>query len=310
MSGEHGTGSGIGKIPTGIEGFDEITGGGLPRNRTTLVLGQSGTGKTVFALQTLVNGARRWGEPGIFVAFEESSRHIIANARSFGWDLEALEREKLFFLDARMPPDIIQAGAFDLLGMLASLSAKAQEMGARRIVFDAVDVLLSLLNDPIAERQELYRLHDWLRESGLTGIVTLGTVGNDTRSESLRAHVTFMSDCVVLLDRRVADRVSLRTLRIAKYRGSGFAENEFPVVIGPKGIDVASFGITTSALDYPVSTQRVSTGLEQLDGMLRGGYLRGTSVLVTGAPGTEVHDGGGLCPQRAAAGRTGALREL
>ncbi|MHB9108648.1 MAG: ATPase domain-containing protein [Armatimonadota bacterium] len=163
---------GICKVPTGVPGVDEITGGGIPRSRTTLVMGGPGSGKTIFALQTLVNGAREHGEPGIFVAFEENSRHIIENAGSFGWDLPAMEQEKLFFLDARMPAETVLAGGYDLSGMLASLQAKAAEMGARRIVFDSIDVLLTLLGDIKAERLELYRIHDWLTASDLTGVIT------------------------------------------------------------------------------------------------------------------------------------------
>src|SRR6202043_1849113 len=162
--------AGLHKMPTGVEGFDAITGGGLPRNRTSLILGGPGAGKTVFALQTLVNGARHFGEPGIFVAFEETPRHILANAASFGWNLPKLEKKQFFFFDAKMGPDVIKAGEFDLSGMLAGIKAEAR--GARRIVFDAVDVLLSLLDDPLAERREIYRLDDWLSESGLTGIIT------------------------------------------------------------------------------------------------------------------------------------------
>lgn len=280
-------GQGITKMPTGIEGFDEITGGGLPRGRTTLLLGEPGTGKTVFSLQNLVNGFQRWGEPGIFVAFEENTSAILANAHSFGWGLARLRDNGIFFLDARLPPDVIVAGAFDLNGLLATIGVKAREMGAKRVVFDAVDVLLHLMQDPIAERQELSRIEAWLRESGLTGIITLGVSQfAESGSASLLRYVTFMSDCVVQLQQRVVDRVSLRTLRVVKYRGSAFAENEFPMVIGPSGIDVASFGITSADLDYPVYTDRVSTGVEQLDAMIGGGYLRGSSVLITGAPGT------------------------
>ena len=152
---------GLEKMPTGIEGFDEITGGGLPQNRTSLVIGGPGCGKTVFALQTLANGARRWNEPGIFVAFEENSRQIIANAASFGWDLPTLEKEgRLFFLDAHLSADDMPSGRFDLIGLLASLKAKTDEMGAKRIVFDSLDALLTYLNDPNTERQEIYRLHE------------------------------------------------------------------------------------------------------------------------------------------------------
>src|SRR5208337_3668456 len=146
------------KMPTGVEGFDAITGGGLPRNRTTLLLGGPGSGKTVFALQTLVNTARQRGEPGIFVAFEENSRQIVANVASFGWDLSTLEKEgKIFLLDACLSSEVVQSGKFELAGMLASLKAKAEAMGAKRIVFDAMDVLLVLLDDPAAERHEIYR---------------------------------------------------------------------------------------------------------------------------------------------------------
>ena len=149
------------KMPTGIDGFDEIVCGGLPRNRTSLIIGGPGTGKTVFALQTLVNGMCQWNEPGIFVAFEENSRQIIANAASFGWDLLTLEKEgRFFFLDAHLSTEDVPSGRFDLIGLLASLKAKADEMGAKRIVFDSLDVLLTLLNKPTVERQEVYRLHE------------------------------------------------------------------------------------------------------------------------------------------------------
>ncbi len=276
---------GLVKMPTGIEGFDEITGGGLPRNRTSLVIGGPGTGKTVFALQTLANGARRWGEPGIFVAFEENSRQIIANAASFGWDLPTLEKEgRLFFLDAHLSADDVQSGKFDLVGLLASLKAKADEMGAKRIVFDSLDVLLTLLNDPIAERQEIYRLHDWLSQDGPTGIVTIRLEGGEPLLSQHYGFMQFMADCVVLLHHHLAERVSLRELRVVKYRGSNFAENEFPLVIGPQGMEVTSFGAEGPEVEAP--TERVSSGLERLDTMLSGGYYRGSSVLITGSPGT------------------------
>ena len=158
------------KTPTGVEGFDAITGGGLPRNRTSLIFGGPGSGKTVFALQTMVNGARQFGEPGIFVAFEENSRHILANAASFGWNLPQLEKKQLFFFDAKLRPDVIKAGEFDLSGMLAGIKAEADARGARRIVFDAVDALLSLLDDPLAERREIYRLDDLLSGLAAAGV--------------------------------------------------------------------------------------------------------------------------------------------
>jgi circadian clock protein KaiC len=281
---QHNPPIGIEKTPTGIEGFDEVIGGGLPRNRTTLVVGSAGTGKTVFALQFLVNGARKWGSPGIFVAFEENSHQLIANAASFGWDLQALEDEKLFFLDARMSADIAKSGNFDLAGLLASLRAKADEMGARRIVFDSIGVLLTLMNDPVAEREELYRVHDWLSSSGLTGIITARLEGDDLSSLQRYDFLQFMSDCIVVLHHRVANRISVRELRVIKYRGSAFAENEFPLTIGSDGIEVATFGYANP--QYPAFTERVSTGIARLDDMLEGGYFRGSSTLISGAPGT------------------------
>ena len=273
------------KMPTGVEGFDEITGGGLPRNRTSLVIGGTGTGKTVFVAQMLVNGVRLWSEPGIFVAFEENSRQIIANVASFGWDLATLEKEgSIFFLDAHLSPDDMPSGKFDLIGLLASLKAKADEMGAKRIVFDSLDVLLTLLNDPIVERQEVHRLHEWLSQVGLTGIITVRIDASDPLLSLHYGFMQFMADCVVLLNHRLDERVSLRDLRIVKYRGSSFKENEFPLVIAPQGIEVTSFGLRESEVE--ASHERVSSGIERLDTMLGGGYFRGASVLITGAPGT------------------------
>ncbi|MDQ3517156.1 MAG: circadian clock protein KaiC [Gemmatimonadota bacterium] len=276
----------IEKTPTGIKGFDEITGGGLPRNRTTLVMGTPGAGKTIFALEALVNGARISGDSGIFIAFEENARHIIENAATFGWDLPALERDKLFFLDAKLPPTIVSSGDFDLTGILAAISAKAGEMSCKRIVFDGLDVLLTMLNDPVAERREVYRLHEWLLSSGVTGIITAKSEDGGVGMLPERyAFMQFMVDCVVSLHHRLVDRVSLRGLRVLKYRGSAFSENEFPLVISPTGIEVATSG--TSEMSHEVSTERVSTGVERLDTMLGGGYYRVSSVLVTGAPGTS-----------------------
>lgn len=274
----------IAKKKTGIPGFDEITGGGLPAGRTTLVLGAPGAGKTVFALECLVNGAREDHEPGIFVAFEENTRQIVGNAGTFGWDLPALERENLFFLDARLSSAVIQGGDFDIQGMLAGLAAKAEKMGARRIVFDGIDVLLSALNDPVKERREIYRLQDWLHQQGLTAIITAKAFDGDRVSTERYAFMQFMVDAVVAFHHRLVDRVSLRGVRVMKYRGSGFFENEFPMVISTTGIQVPVF--EPAALDYQVSNERVSTGVPRLDTMLDGGYYRGSGVLISGAPGT------------------------
>jgi circadian clock protein KaiC len=176
---------------TGILGFDEITEGGIPRGRTTLVMGGAGCGKTVFALQTLVSGVRA-NEAGIFVAFEESVPQVVTNADAFGWKLHALSAKKLFFLDARLSPEMVHTGEFDLTGMLSLLRAKAEEINAKRIVFDGIDVLLGLLDDPVAERREIYRIRDWLAETGLTAIITQKSgVIEDQRYTFLQ----FMVDC-------------------------------------------------------------------------------------------------------------------
>ncbi|HEV2718053.1 MAG TPA: ATPase domain-containing protein [Terriglobales bacterium] len=212
--------AGLHKTPTGIEGFDSITGGGLPRNRTTLLLGGPGSGKTVFALQTLVNGARQFGEPGIFVAFEENSRQILINAASFGWKLPELEKKQLLFIDAKMRPDVIKADEFDLSGMLAGIKAEADARGARRIVFDSIDVLLTLLDDRFAERREIYRLDDWISESGLTGIITAKSQGDDPFVAEGYGFMQFMMDCVVALKLRLVDQIALRYVQVMKYRGS------------------------------------------------------------------------------------------
>lgn len=279
----HPAGETLRKAPTGIPGVDAITRGGLPEARTTLILGGPGAGKTVLALETLVNAARLQHEPGIFVAFEESSRQIIANAATFGWDLPSLEREKLFFLDARVSPVIVQSGDFDITLMLAGLETKAREMGAKRIVLDGLDVLLTLLDDPVRERQEVYRLHDWLQRSGLTAVITGKATDADRHGAERYSFMQFMVDAVILLHHRMVNRVSLRGLRVAKYRGTGFDEGEFPMVISSSGIQVATFG--PAILTHEVSHERVSTGISRLDNMLDGGYYRGSSVLVSGAPG-------------------------
>jgi circadian clock protein KaiC len=277
-------GGGIEKAPTGVDGFDAISRGGLPRGRTTLVVGTPGSGKTVFALQSLVHAAQDLNEAGIFVAFEESSRQIIANGAVFGWDLPALENDKLFFLDAYLSPQTVQAGEFDLAGMLAALEARAREMNATRIVFDGLDVLLNLLDDPVIERREVYRIHEWSVRHDLAAVITAKSTFSDPFSTEPWGFMQYMADCVVVLHHRIIDRVALRGARIVKYRGSSFSANEFPLVIGSHGIEIATFG--PDELDYEVSSERVPTGVPRLDEMLGGGYYRGSSILVTGVPGT------------------------
>ena len=276
------------KSPTGITGFDEITGGGLPHGRTTLLVGGPGSGKTLFGLQFLMHGARACKEPGIFIAFEENSRRIMANTNSFNWNLEELvQRKKLYFLDAQPTPDLIQSGSFDLNGMLAALSAQAKSMGAQRIVFDALDIVLALLPDEATKRCEVFRLHEWLLANELTGLITAksGEADNGSPGQQQFGFMQFMVDCSVHLNHRVSLGVSQRNLRVHKFRGSSFDENESPFIIGKNGFEVA-LARRIGRVDTRVSQERVSSGVKRLDTMLGGGYYRGASVLITGFPGT------------------------
>ncbi|MEO7665380.1 MAG: circadian clock protein KaiC, partial [Candidatus Limnocylindrales bacterium] len=266
---------------------DDITGGGVPRGRTTLVMGGPGSGKTIFGLKFLAEGIAR-GEPGIFVACEESADRILANAKGFGWGLDQLGPSEVFFLDAQPTPDLVQLGDFDLGGMIATLDAKATEMGAGRIVLDALDILLALLPDDTAKRREVYRLHEWLLARGLTALITAKA---DAETNSMKpgvgpfAFMQFMVDCAVTLNHSVVMGVSQRDLRVLKFRGSPFDENESPFLIGATGIEVA-VARTLGRKDAEVTTERVSSGVDRLDTMLGGGYYRGASILITGFPGT------------------------
>jgi circadian clock protein KaiC len=275
------------KASTGIVGFDEMTGGGLPRGRTTLLVGGPGSGKTIFAMQFLVHGARECGEPGIFVAFEETPARLIANFETFGWDLPLLQPKKLFLLDAQPNPNLIQSGNFDLSGMFALLGAKAREMGARRIVLDAIDIVLALLPDEATKRREVYRLHDWLVAQGMTGIITAKAGGDEVSTFPPRefGFMQFMVDCAIILNQRVAFGVCQRNVRVQKFRGSSFDENESPFVIGKGGFNVAVSRML-GRVDATVTNERVTSGVKRLDTMLGGGYYRGSSVLITGSPGT------------------------
>jgi circadian clock protein KaiC len=272
------------KALTGITGFDAITGGGLPRGRTTLLSGGPGSGKTIFALQFLIHGALQCKEPGIFVAFEETPQRIVANFEGFGWDLGSLSASKLFFMDAQLASDSVQAGDFDIAGMLAALGLQAKKMGARRIVFDAMDIMLSLLPDAAAKRREIFRLHQWLLSRDLTAVITAKTGGDASSLGQPSGAMQFMVDCAVILNHQVSLGVSQRNLRVQKYRGSPFDENESPFVIGNEGFDVAV--ARTRRADSKVTNERVSSGVKRLDTMLGGGYYRGSSVLIAGFPGT------------------------
>jgi circadian clock protein KaiC len=271
------------KISSGIEGFDDITFGGLPLGRTTLLMGGPGSGKTVLALQILTGATTHHGTPGIFVAFEENARRVAANGEAFGWDIRGLEKKQLFFIDACVRADVVKSGAFDLTGLLAALEAKAGQMGAKLIVFDAIDVLLNLLDDPAAESRELYRLHEWLTLHNLTGILTAKVEDGQPAISPRYGFMPFMADCTVLLSQRVADRVVVRAIRVLKYRGSPHVLNEAPFVIGPAGVEIGSAnGVHPEPQPFD---EKIPTGVGRLDEMLCGGIYRGTNVLITGSSG-------------------------
>jgi circadian clock protein KaiC len=272
------------KAGTGIQGFDEVTGGGLPRGRATLVTGGAGSGKTLFGIEFLVRGAREFGEAGVLMCFEESAAELATNVCSLGFDLPALEREGLLVVDAIRidATNSAASGSFDLDGLLIRLSSAIEAVGAKRVVLDTIEVLFTALSDPATVRAELGRLLGGLKELGLTVVITgeRGRAGELTRF----GIEEYVSDCVVVLDNRTQDEMSTRRLRIQKYRGSVHGSNEYPFLIGQSGLVVLP--LSSMGLDYGAVTERVSTGIERLDHMLGGGPYRGSTILVTGAPGT------------------------
>jgi circadian clock protein KaiC len=268
-------------MPTGVGGLDEIVDGGLPRGGITVVIGGAGSGKTTFGLQTLAKGARD-GEPGILVAFEESASRILANVEGYSWG-GALREGSVHVIDAQLSQSIEQGGDFDLVGFLAILSAKVEQVGARRVVFDGLDVLLGYLDAATLVRREVFRLRDWVYERGVSAIVT---AKGDAASQPPADYefLQFMGDCVVAMQLRIVQGTALRFLRVIKYRGAAHSANEMPLTITRVGLEVAAN--TTSERVYPAPAERVSSGIARLDAMLSGGYYRGSSVLITGAPGT------------------------
>jgi circadian clock protein KaiC len=272
----------IPKVPTGIAGLDEVLRGGLPAGRMTLLSGGAGSGKSLIGLQSLLHSAGA-GEPGILVLFEERAGAVRQNARSLGWDLAALERKNMLYLmDARLNPELVVSGDFSIKGLLAMLDHQIKVMGARRIVIDAVDTLLQLYDSPLRERHELYALHEWLLNRGLTTIMTVKTIQRE-ESPSRYAFLDFMADCVIHVDQRVTVQVATRRLRVVKYRGSGYGRNEYPFIIGENGINVIP--ITSNVLQHRPPGPKVSSGQARLDDVLGGGYKRGTSILIVGTAG-------------------------
>ena len=272
------------KKVSGISGFDQVTDGGLPEGRLTAVVGGPGTGKSLFALQNLLNRAIGADEPGLFVTFEESIDRVRSNIAGLDWDLAPIATGKVVLTDARIPADVVQAGAFDFAGLLAVLGAHKNEIGALNVVFDGIDLLLSNLNDDYLERQELVRLDEWVRSEGVSGVITVKSYSGSERDQRRLDLIQYITDTVVLLEARTYDTALARTLRVVKYRGSGFVANAVPMIIGPSGIEIIPSQGTRES--YPVFAERFSSGVPRLDAILDGGYIRGSSVLVTGAPGT------------------------
>ncbi|MRG93973.1 circadian clock protein KaiC [Polyangium spumosum] len=272
------------KVPTGIKGFDEITVGGLPRARTTLVCGSAGSGKTLFAMEFLVRGAVEYGEPGVFLAFEETADELAQSVASLGFDLDRLVNSKLLAIDYVHVErsEILETGDYDLNGLFVRLAYAIESVGAKRVVIDALETLFSVLGNEGILRSEFRRLFRWLKDRGVTAIIT-GERGDG----SLTRHgiEEYVSDCVILLDQRVHERVATRYLRVVKYRGTKHGTNEYPFLIHGGGISVVP--VTSLGLSHPASEERMSTGVPRLDAMLDGkGIFRGSSVLVSGTPGT------------------------
>jgi circadian clock protein KaiC len=272
------------KAATGIAGIDEITGGGLPRGRPTLICGGAGCGKTLLAMEFLVRGATRFHEPGVFMVFEETEQDLKSNFASLGFDLDRLVAEKKLVLDyVRVERSEIEAtGEYDLEGLFVRLGHAIDSIGAKRVVIDTVEALFSGLPDEGILRAELRRLFAWLKQKGVTAIIT-GERGEGTLTRyGLEEYV---ADCVILLDHRLTNDVPTRRLRIVKYRGSLHGTNDYPFLIEGTGISVLP--ITSLGLDYAAPTQRVSSGIPRLDAMLGGkGYFRASSILVSGTAGT------------------------
>ncbi|MCE9613448.1 MAG: circadian clock protein KaiC [Lentisphaerae bacterium] len=272
------------KCPTGIQGLDEITRGGFPRGRPTLVCGGAGCGKTLLAAEFLVRGAVQFGEPGVLMAFEETEAELKANIASLGFDLADLVQRKRILVDhIRIErSEIEETGEYDLEGLFVRLNFAIDSIGAKRVVLDTLEALFAGLPNEAILRAELRRLFRWLKEKGVTAVIT---------AERGREHLTrhgleeYVSDCVIVLDHHVHEQIATRHLRVVKYRGTAHGTNEYPFLIGDDGISVLP--ITSLGLNHSASSQRISTGIPRLDAMLGGrGFFRGSSILLTGTPGT------------------------
>ncbi len=276
--------NGLSKTPTGITGLDEITGGGLPSGRPTLVCGSAGSGKTLLATEFIVRGALEFNEPGVFMAFEEKADELAVNVASLGFDLEKLQRTKRIKIDhVRIErSEIEETGEYDLDGLFIRLGYAIDSIGAKRVVLDTIENLFSGLNDQTVLRAELRRLFSWLKDKNVTAIIT-GEKGEGTLTR--QGLEEYVSDCVILLDHRIFNKISTRLLRVVKYRGSLHGTNEYPFLIDEDGISVLP--VTSLLLNSDASKERISSGIPALDNMLDGkGFFRGSSILVSGTAGT------------------------
>jgi circadian clock protein KaiC len=272
------------KAATGISGLDEVTGGGLPAGRPTLVCGPAGCGKTLLAMEFLIRGITEFDEPGVFVSFEETVDELVSNVASMGFDLQQLQDQHLLVMDhvQLAPGDLEETGSWDLSGLFIRLGAAIDEVGAKRVVLDTVETLFGAFDNTATLRSELRRLFSWLKERGVTAVVT-GERGDGSLTRY--GIEEYVSDCVIVLDHRVSEQTSTRRLRVLKYRGSLHGTNEYPFLIGSNGVSVLP--ITSIGLQHQASFERVSSGVESLDEMLGGeGLYRGSSVLISGTAGT------------------------
>jgi len=275
---------GISKSPTGIDGFDDLTLGGLPTGRPTLVCGSAGCGKTLFASTFLLNGARDFDEPGVFVTFEERPVDIVSNVASLGFEMDQLIDEGKIWIEhiAVDPSELAEIGDYDLEALFLRLELAIDQVGAKRIVLDTIESLFSAFTNPAILRAEIRRLFDWLKDRGMTTVITAERGDGSLTRQGLEEYV---SDCVLLLDHRVHNQISTRRLRIVKYRGTAHGTNEYPFLIDEDGFSVLP--VSSLGLNHKIHEERVSSGVPDLDAMLTGGgFHRGTSVLLSGVAGS------------------------
>jgi circadian clock protein KaiC len=284
VKGSKETNQGLAKCATGIAGFDEITLGGLPSGRPTLIIGGPGSGKTLFALEFLVNGAMKFDEPGVFISFEETETDLEKNVSSLGFDLKVLKQKKMLCIDQVQidSNEIIETGSYDLEGLFVRLGYAIDSIGAKRIVLDTIEAIFSSFSDTSILRSEIHRIFRFLKEKGVTAIVT-GEKGE--LSLSRYGLEEYVSDAVILLDNRVIGNIATRRMRIVKYRGSSHGTNEYPFLIDEEGFSILP--ITSLGLLSKASKNRISTGIKDLDDMFGGaGYFEGSSILLTGQAGS------------------------